>query len=132
MWYLDESKHVGHMDTTNSIGKVTTDPKRCAEIIMDTNDGSEGTFVRHTDKELDQYISWNQNDNFHTFPFDGSTSPWPPWETSPPYRAMPPIEKIGWQCPKCKTVYAPHMDSCTCQVPKAGDQLDLFDHSDMD
>lgn len=26
------------------------------------------------------------------------------------------IVAMGWQCPLCKTVYAPHVDACECQI----------------
>ena len=43
------------------------------------------------------------------------------WETDrPPWCTCPPIEKFvsgqfkpqGWECPKCKRVYAPHINEC--------------------
>lgn len=38
-------------------------------------------------------------DSFPLFPFD---------ETQ--------LTPIGWQCPVCKRVYAPHVDSCECDT----------------
>lgn len=32
----------------------------------------------------------------------------------------------GWQCPVCKTVYAPHVDKCECVVGKLGYSYDQF------
>ena len=39
-----------------------------------------------------------------------TTITWPPTFTFTPFQLAP----QGWQCPCCKTVYAPHIPSCGC------------------
>lgn len=57
---------------------------------------------------------------------DDPTNPWDipmppqPWEPYPPqpipnpWDASPRNPNMGWQCPRCGTVHAPHIDSCRC------------------
>ena len=42
--------------------------------------------------------------------FTPTTIPWPPTFTFTPFQLAP----QGWQCPCCKTIYAPHIPSCGC------------------
>jgi len=39
-----------------------------------------------------------------------TTITWPPTFTFTPFQLAP----QGWQCPCCKTIYAPHIPSCGC------------------
>jgi hypothetical protein len=41
----------------------------------------------------------------------------------PVFRGMLPVTpapkpmRTGWECPRCQTILAPHVDRCTCKVP---------------
>jgi hypothetical protein len=61
-------------------------------------------------------------------PWFGVIPPVCPWEIGSPPRVetttgmtlilggQASIVAMGWQCPLCKTVHAPHVDACGCQV----------------
>lgn len=38
------------------------------------------------------------------------------WKTG---RVDPPVIAQGWECPRCHTINAPHMNKCECQEVKA-------------
>lgn len=43
------------------------------------------------------------------------TAPWYPWAVpTHTFTWPPPLPAKGWECPKCASVYGPHVDECKC------------------
>lgn len=40
--------------------------------------------------------------------------------TDQPFQFPSPFISQGWQCPKCQTIWAPHIPSCTTCLPPPG------------
>lgn len=58
-------------------------------------------------------------------PFQPSPGPFPPYQAPEPWTTGYPMvtytsPQQGWQCPACKTCYAPFVDRCTCSTTEIG------------
>ena len=47
-----------------------------------------------------------------------STAMFAPFDSPAPVRMTPGSVPYGWECPRCHTIYAPSVPSCTCARPE--------------